>query len=39
MKLFEMPCVEVVKFTVADVITTSGTTPTLPALMPPCNNG
>lgn len=39
MKLFEMPCVEVVKFAVADVITTSESEPTLPALMPPCNNG
>lgn len=35
MKLFEMPVVEVIKFAVADVITTSEEIPDF-ALMPPC---
>jgi len=34
MKAFETPVVDVVKFSVEDVITESGTT--LPALFPPC---
>ena len=36
MKAFETPVVDVIKFSVEDVVTTSATT--LPALIPPCAN-
>lgn len=40
MKTFEMPVVDVIKFSVEDVITVSGEasgeTPAPPALIPPC---
>ena len=37
MKAFETPVVDVIKFSVEDVITESGSdATTIPALMPPC---
>lgn len=36
MKAFETPVVEVVKFSVEDVITESAGGTTIPALVPPC---
>lgn len=36
MKAFETPVVDVIKFSVEDVITVSG--PTIPPLVPPCGN-
>ena len=42
MKAFETPVVDVIKFSVEDVITESGATApagtTIPALIPPCAN-
>ena len=36
MKKFEHPVIEIMNLSVEDVITTSSTEPTIPAVIPPC---